>query len=159
MNSVSKIKLYSVCALFTVALLSCSKYKNDVIPDVYVFFMIDLLDPQFVNLNAFGESDTVNARTNNFGSSAAGFDSNGIIVYCGGPDEYYAFDRTCPHDYATNSKSVQVSIVDNISAVCPECGTEYSLGAFGTPSSGPGRYPLKNYKTSFDGRYITVWNN
>ena len=44
------------------------KADNDVIPDVYVDFTIDLLDPEFVNLTAIGNSDTVDASTNNWGS-------------------------------------------------------------------------------------------
>jgi len=128
-----------------------------VIPDVYVNFILDLNDPEFVNLNAIGGSDTVDARTNNWGLEAAGFDGNGIIIYRG-PDEFYAYDRTCPHDYAVNELSIKVNI-DFTLAVCPKCGTTYALSASGTPASGIGRYPLKNYRTRFDGRFVTVWNN
>jgi len=141
-----------------IILISCNKNKNDVIPDVYVNFTLDLNDPEFVNLNAMGGSDTVDARTNNWGLNAAGFDGNGIIIYRGS-DEFYAYDRTCPHDYAVNGLSIKVN-VDFIQAVCPKCSTFYELAAGGTPSSGPGRYPLKNYRTRFDGgRFVTVWNN
>jgi len=87
---------------------------------------------------------------------AGGFNGNGIIIFSGS-DGYYAYDRTCPHDYVTNSLSIKVNI-DFIEAICPDCSTHYALAAFGTPSSGPGRYPLKNYKTRFDGRFLTVWN-
>lgn len=139
-----------------ITLNSCDKNKNDVIPDIYVNFTLNLNDPQFVNLNGIG-SDTVDARTNNWGSKAAGFDDNGIIIYNSGTDEFYAYDRTCPHDYAVNSLSIKVKI-DFTLAVCPRCSTTYALAASGTPASGIGRYPLKNYKTSFIGRYIRVWN-
>ncbi len=27
---------------------------------------------------------------------------NGIIVFAGPNDEFYAYDRTCPHDYDVN---------------------------------------------------------
>jgi len=140
-----------------ITLSSCNKNKNDVIPDVDVDFNLDLNDPQFVNLNAMGGSDTVDSRTNNWGQLAAGFNGNGIIIYRG-PDEFYAYDRTCPYDYAVNSLSIKVKI-DFTLAVCPKCGTTYALAAFGTPASGIGRYPLKNYRTSFDGRFVRVWNN
>lgn len=157
MSCNSKIRLFSLFPVFVLLLLSCRNSKNDVIPDVYVNFTIDLLDPEFVNLNAIGGSDTINSRTNNWGSVAAGYDGNGIIVYCG-PDGYYAYDRTCPHDFVTNNMSIKVN-VDFVWAICPKCNTRYELANFGTPSSGTGRYPLKNYKTRFDfGRYITVWN-
>lgn len=142
--------------LMAALLTSCNRKDNDVIPDVFVDFRININDPQFVNLMAIG-AITVNKNTNNIGYPAAGFGDNGIIIYNNGLNEFYAYDRTCPHDYAVNSKSISVNI-DFIMAVCPECGTEYALSAFGTPSSGPGRYPLKNYRTSFDGTWIRVWN-
>lgn len=137
-------------------LASCTKAKNDVIPDVYVSFTLDLADPQFINLTAIG-CDTVDYNTNNWGSVAAGFNGSGIIIFNGG-DDFYAYDRSCPYDYAVNGITVRVK-ADFTVATCPECGTVYSLSASGTPASGPGKYPLKNYRTSFDGRYVRVWNN
>ncbi len=156
MLTVSKIKLFLIVTLTILALVSCNRKSNDVIPDVYVDFRINLYDPQFVNLTAIGGAIAVDKNTNNIGYPAAGFNENGIIIYSG-PDEFYAYDRTCPHDYVVNGKSIRVNI-DFIQAVCPECATSYALSATGTPSSGIGRYPLKNYRTSFDGTWIRVWN-
>jgi nitrite reductase/ring-hydroxylating ferredoxin subunit len=153
----SKIRLFLITIALAITICSCNKNKNDVIPYTYVNFTLDLNDPEFVNLNAMGGSDTIDAHTNNWGTGAAGFAGNGIIIYRG-PDEFYAYDRTCPHDYAVNSLSIKVYI-DFTLAVCPKCRTSYALAAFGTPASGIGRYPLKNYRTSFDGRFVRVWNN
>jgi len=154
-----KIVLFLIALTLAATFNSCNK-NNDVIPDRYVYFTLNLNDPQFVELNAIGGSVTINASTNNFGSSAAGYGGNGIIV-SRGVDEFYAYDRTCPHDFAINELSIRIDI-DNTGfakAVCPECGTKYELISFGTPASGIGRYPLKNYKTRFDGANVTVWNN
>jgi nitrite reductase/ring-hydroxylating ferredoxin subunit len=155
----SKIRLFLITLVFTISLGSCNK-KNDVIPDVYVDFTLDLYDPQFVDLNAIGGSDTIDFRTNNWGSGAAGYNNNGIII-SRGVDEFYAYDRTCPHDYEVSSLSIKVRIDKTgfAKAVCPKCGTTYELLSFGTPATGIGRYPLKNYKTSFNGRFVRVWNN
>ena len=151
------LKLLFFLFIVATAVSSCENNKNDVIPDVYVNFTLNINDPQFLDLNAIGGSVTVNASTNNYGSQAAGFDGNGIIVHCG-PDAYYAYDRTCPHDYAESGKSIKVNI-DFMLAVCPVCSTKYALSAGGTPAEGIGQYPLKNYKTTFDGRFISVYNN
>ena len=158
MGSDSKIRFFLIVMAITVTLSSCNK-KNDVIPDVYVNFTLDLNDPEFVSLTSMGGSVTVDSHTNNWGSGASGFDGNGIIIYSG-VDEFYAFDRTCPHDYSVNDLSIKVNIDINSSlfAVCPKCGTSYALSAGGTPASGIGRYPLKNYRTRFESRYVTVWN-
>ena len=154
----SKIIFFFIASALTISLCSCNK-KNDVIPNTYVNFTLDLNDPEFVNLAAFGGSVAVNSNTNNWGTGAAGFDGNGIII-CYGVEEFYAYDRTCPHDYVNNSLSIKVNIDPGNStiAICPKCGTKYGLTVGGTPVSGVGRYPLKNYRTSFQGNYVIVWN-
>jgi hypothetical protein len=158
MRSYSKITFFLIAATFVLVLASCNK-KNDVIPDTYVNFTLNLNDPEFVNLSGFGGSVAVDSHTNNWGQAAAGYNGNGIII-CFGVEEFYAYDRTCPHDYAVNSLSIKVNIdpTNSTIAVCPKCGTKYGLTVGGTPASGVGRYPLKNYKTSFQGNYVTVWN-
>jgi nitrite reductase/ring-hydroxylating ferredoxin subunit len=157
-SSDSKITFFLTFMVLAIITASCNK-KNDVIPDVYVDFYLDLNDPQFVKLSSFGETLIVTSSTNNLGVRAAGYDGNGIIIFAG-VDEYYAYDRTCPHDYATNGTSIKVNIdpTNSLNAICPVCKTNYSLSAGGVPSKGIGRYPLKNYKTSFDGRNVRVWN-
>lgn len=153
----SKIGFLILVTSFILILFSCNKDNNDVIPDVYVDFTIDLLDPEFAKLSVIGTSDTIDATTNNWGYRSAGYDGNGIIIYRGA-DEYYSYDRTCPHDFAVNGLSIRIN-VDFAVAECPQCGTKYSLSTYGVPLSGVGRYSLKNYRTSFDGsRFISVWN-
>lgn len=156
MTSYSKIRFFLISLALIITLSSCNK-KNDVIPDVSVNFYLDIYDPQFVTLSAVGNHIIVTSQTNNRGALSAGYDYNGIIVYSSDLDVFSAYDRTCPHDYAVNSLSIKVN-VDFTLAVCPKCGTTYALAAGGTPVSGVGRYPLKNYRTSFDGRLIRVWN-
>ena len=157
MPSYPKIRFFLFILLLVISLNSCNKEKNDVIPDVYVYFTLELSDPEFVNLNSTFGSALINSKTNNYGSSAAGFDGNGIIIF-GGVDQFYSYDRTCPHDYALTGLSVKVNIVDLIYAECPNCHTKYALTAGGTPSSGAGRYPLKNYRVINNGTSITVTN-
>jgi nitrite reductase/ring-hydroxylating ferredoxin subunit len=152
-----KFKFFLSATFLALLLFSCSKNNADVIPDVFVDFTIDLLDPEFVTLSAIGISDTVDGTTNNWGYRSAGYDGNGIIIYSG-PNEYYAYDRTCPHDFDKNGLSIKIKLEPTV-AVCPHCGTKYSLSTYGSVISGPGKYPLKNYKTSFeDNRFIRVWN-
>ncbi len=111
------------------------KSSNDVIPDVSVDFTIDLLDPEFVNLSVIGISDTIDASTNNWGYKSAGYDGNGIIIYSG-PDEYYAYDRTCPYDYAVNDLSIKVKIDFRLLPYVLIAVQNMSLSAYGTPLSG-----------------------
>ena len=158
MTKTLKIKYFFLSLAIATLLNSCERNKNDVIPDVYVSFEMDIIgDILFSNLSAIGNHVIITSQTNNWGIRAAGYDNNGIIVYRSLPDEFNAYDRTCPHDYAVNNQSIIVN-VDFTQAICPKCSTFYALSAYGTPISGPGRYPLKNYKTRFDGRFLLVWN-
>lgn len=156
MTSYSKIRFILIATTLAITLSSCNK-NNDVIPDVAVDFTLNINDPEFVTLSSIGNHVIVTSQTNNEGALSAGYNYNGIIVYTSGIDVFNAYDRTCPHDYAVNGLSIKVN-VDFTIAVCPKCGTTYALSAGGTPISGIGRYPLKNYRTSFDGRYVRVWN-
>ncbi len=153
----SKIKQFFIHLTIITLLISCERNKNDVIPDVYIDFTIDILD--YPALESLTGSVIVDANDMRIADRkyAGGFNGNGIIIYRSLPEEFNAYDRTCPHDYAVNNLSKKVNI-DFIEAICPDCSTHYALSSFGTPSSGPGQYPLKNYKTRFDSRYLTVWN-
>ena len=113
---------FLILLVSVVILISCKKSKYDVIPDVYVDFTIDLNDPEFFVLNAATNSKIVTSLTNNWGLRSAGYDGNGIIVYRSAMDEFHAYDRTCPHDYAVNGLSIKVNI-DFLNAICPRCST------------------------------------
>lgn len=148
-----------VLTILVSLIASCKKSELDVIPNVLVDFTIDINDPEFISLNAITNYVLVDQYTNNFGYRAAGYDGNGIIVYRSGLDEFLAYDRTCPHDYSLSRTSIAVDTVkfENY-VICPECNSRYVLPSFGAPSEGPSKYPLKIYKTSFDGRFVRVYN-
>jgi len=158
MTTRSKIVLFFIFAALTVSGLSCIKSKNDVVPTVYVSFSLSINDPQFLNLLSPFSWIYVDQYTNNMGQRSAGYDNNGIIVFRYTEDEFFAYDRTCPYDYEVKKKSVKVNVVDDIYAVCPVCSTKYALPANGTPVSGTGKYPLKNYRAYFDGVNVYVSN-
>jgi nitrite reductase/ring-hydroxylating ferredoxin subunit len=160
MTTGSKIKYFFISLAFLLLPASCENNKNDVIPNEYIDFRMDITyDIIFRDLLSPGNSVLVSYLTNNWGSYSAGFDSSGIIVYRADLDNFFAYDRTCPYDYAIKNKVVRIN-VDFTEAICPVCSTYYSLPSGGQPISGPGRYPLKNYKTSYDGfRFLEVWNH
>lgn len=158
MTTGSKIKYFFISLAFLLLPESCKNDKNDVIPTVYVNFSMNIThDILFSNLLSITNSVIVNYLTNNWGYASAGYDSSGIIVYRSSEEEFNAYDRTCPYDYVVKNKIVRVN-VDFIHAICPVCSTYYELSSYGSPSSGPGRYPLKNYRTSFDGQSVWVRN-
>ena len=148
--------------LLIITFTSCKPDKYDPIPNTAIRFTIDINDMEFNALQSLGGSVVITSATNNFGSRAAGFNHNGILVYRSLIDEFMAFDRTCPNCYATDKLSFIINTEDNasITAKCSHCETEYFLEYNGMPNSGPGKYYLKNYKTTLsNGRYLTVYNN
>jgi nitrite reductase/ring-hydroxylating ferredoxin subunit len=153
----SKLKKIYVIILLFGLMTGCNKDKYDVIPDVLVDFYIDLNDPEFFNLTVETGYALISSSTNNLGMYASGYDDNGIIIYHAPGDEFIAYDRTCPHDFKVNSKSTAVD-VSGVYAECPLCKSTWALPSFGAPSSGPSDYPLKTYRSSFDGRFIHVFN-
>ena len=158
--SVSNLRFFLLISLFALVTTSCDREKNDVIPDITVDFTINYTDPEFYDLfYAPGTSALLSSAHRHLGLGTAGFDGNGIIVYNTGIQgfEFSAYDRTCPHCYVTEDVSVAVN-VDGLFIVCPRCSTEYSIASSGLPQSGPGRYYLKNYHTSFTGYSVRVWN-
>lgn len=155
----SKLFRVVLLFLFSQVIFSCEKEGFDVIPDVYVDFSIRLDDPEFQALNAVGNSVVVTYAYNGYRS--AGFDRNGIIIYRAGTDEFYAFDTTCPYDYAEFGESIAVGVESpgDLYAVCPECASEYVLPGYGSPTDKSiSGYPLKTYRTSFNGLYLKVYH-
>lgn len=152
-SNLSKILLI---ALFLLIFVTCTKKKEEIIPNTYVNFTIRLDDPKFTDLHAIGNSIIVTSEY--AGRSSAGYDYNGIIVYRFSEDEFYAFDLTCPFNI---DKSISVT-TENASdpiAKCPECSSEYVLPSLAFPTEkGPSGIPLKQYNTNFDGVTISVYN-
>lgn len=159
----SNIRHFLIFIVVSLLFMSCQKEIYDPIPDTMVSFTIDLNkhEMEFISLESLGGSVIITNTTNNFGRKAAGYNNNGILLYRSFADEFHAYDRTCPHCYATESLSEIIKTEDNtsITATCPHCGTEYSLEFNGMPNSGPGKFYLKNYHTKLQDGRLTVWNN
>ena len=156
----SNVKNFFIITAALLLTMSCDREKNEVIPDITIDFIITFSDPEFFDLYyASGTSALISTAHRHLGLGTGGFDGNGIIIYNTGYQgfEFYAFDRTCPHCYVTESASVAVIIV-GVFAVCPKGSTNYSLASSGQPYSGPGQYYLKNYRTAYTGYSVRVWN-
>jgi hypothetical protein len=158
-----KINIFLIATASLMLTIACMMEKNDVIPDIIVDFNINFSDPEFFDFFQNPGSSFLINQSHTYlypGIGTGGFDNNGIILYNTGMDdfEYCAYDRTCPHCYATKSLSVAVTVT-GVYAECPGCGTSYALPSFGTPTAaGPGQYPLKNYHTGITGAALHVWN-
>jgi len=75
---------------------------------------------------------------------------DGIILFRNSPTTILAFDRGCPYDCETNAKAFVNIQTGNITAICPVCGTQYSLFSGTISNKGPGTIALKQYTVNFD---------
>ncbi len=131
---------------------SCEDDSNR-IPYSYVDFTISINNPNFSELRAITNSIVVHEEDAGvIGQNNTDF---GVIIYRSSMDEFMAYDRICPHK-PSEGCAVKVR-KGEIRAVCPCCQSEFELET-GYPAKGVSKYPLKEYKTSFDGEQIHVYN-
>jgi hypothetical protein len=143
-------KWASVFFLAIPLLFSCKKNSSATItgvPNVAVNFSVDITNPLYANLSAVGGWVYV----------TGGYD--GIIVYRQSTTTFLAFDRGCPYDCESNSKSIVAVQSNNIFATCPVCGTQYAVNSGTVSNKGPGTLALKQYNATFDGSNIIKVSN
>jgi nitrite reductase/ring-hydroxylating ferredoxin subunit len=132
--------LFLSILIFTI--YQCDK-EQERIPYVYVNIQKSIDDPE---LNAV-------LIPGNYVYLTGGV--NGIILYRFSNDEFIAWERTCPY---VPSDNCRISLDEtDVFCACPCCESEYSI-IDGTAVKGPSTYPLKSYKTYFDGYYIRIYN-
>jgi len=90
-----------------------------------------------------------------------GYAGNGVLIVNIGYDEsgqykFMAYDATCP--YEVKQGCIVLEDKSSISLVeCSCCESKYEI-TFGAVSVGPSNYPLKTYRTAFNGEYLRVYN-
>ncbi|NQV03232.1 MAG: hypothetical protein HQ542_11340 [Bacteroidia bacterium] len=126
-------------------LTSCKKENpQPIIPEVYVNFFINPNSTEYLELNAPG------------GWVAVTGGYRGIVIYRLTLQEFFAYERTCPWDPWEEEARIEVE-ESGITAVCPVCGSKYIL-LDGSPYEGPSTYLLKQYRTTYDGNLLYVYN-
>jgi nitrite reductase/ring-hydroxylating ferredoxin subunit len=80
----------------------------------------------------------------------------GLIIYRMTENEFMAYERTCPYDPDKATSRVEVES-SGITAVDSCCGSRYIL-TDGSPIKGPSGYPLQQYRTSYDGEHLRIFN-
>lgn len=140
-NSKSFFKSLFFSVLLLTLPFGCAEELEDVVPDVPVNVYL-----QLIHYNLSPASSII--VTNQMVSAVSlGYDNNGLVVYRD-ISEFYAYDRTCPYHV---EKSIPVVLSGNpLYAECPDCGSRFQLWFNGFPSdSGPSKYPLKQYQTTY----------
>ena len=135
-----------VLLLFTSVIFVASSCKKDDTEDIaqyYVDFTIFINEPAYINLNAIGGWMYINAGT------------KGIIIYRRSQTEFTALERNCTYD--PNASCSIVEVLSGISAIDSCCTSRFSIFD-GSVMNGPATRPLYQYRTTFDGVALRVFN-
>ena len=152
----SKLRIFLIGFAIILLFGSCTKRSEEIIPDTFVDFVINLDSPQFIDLNAIGNSVIVTSSY--AGQNSGGYRGHGIIIYRASQTEFYAFDRTCTFEEGLD-QAVNLNIPTDLSPICPACKSTYILPSLGYPDNdGPAIYPLRQYQTEFGGNTVWVYN-
>lgn len=139
-----KIEILILVVLIIAWIPGCKKDKDQggKIPTVYVNFTLYPNSLDYIAVNNY-------IYVNNQGY-------RGIVVYRIDLYNFMAYERTCPYDPENECAQIEVE-PSNITAVDSCCLTKYNL-INGSPYEGPGTAPLRQYKTSFDGNILVIYN-
>lgn len=134
--------LYIIAFIVTL-FIGCNKDDNSNIPLVAVDLYLNLSNPEYVHL-----------KVDNGWTYVTG-GSRGIIVYRTNGN-YKAYDRHCTFSPSNSCGLVSVDVT-NITGKDDCCGSKFLLSS-GQVTQGPATQGLKEYKTSFDGSVLRIFN-
>jgi len=138
----SRLDKLIILLLLLIPLASCHKDKQTpVIPYVYVNIQLYPNTLDFIPVSGWVYV-------------TGGY--RGLIVYRMGSNEFMAYERTCPYDPEKDCARVQVES-SGITAIDSCCGSRFVL-TDGSPIKGPSGYPLQQYRTSYDGDLLRIFN-
>ena len=120
---------------------ACKKDNQPLIPYVYVNLQ---LYPNSLDYIPVGSYKYVNG----------GY--RGIVIYRMLPDQFTVFERCCPYDPEKTGARV---VVDASGSTCTDsvCKSKFILYD-GTTYGGPSPYPLMQYRYSYDGEALLIYN-
>jgi hypothetical protein len=120
-----------------------SEFIEEPIPLVPVNFNINLMNPQFLDLQDLGW-----VYLNNEGV-------RGVVIIKKSPGDYLVLDRNC--SFRPNDACATVDMhPSGFYLIDTCCGSTFDLDGF--PSSGPAINPLRNYFVRLEGDYLHVTN-
>jgi len=129
----SKLRLFFLIILTPVLFFGCN--TESPIPEVYVNFRIQLVNPLYQDLYVI---------TNSVFVPNEGY--RGIIITRVGEDQFEAYDAACTYD-SENSDAVVDEF--DIYGECRVCGSKFNLLSGGYVDSGPASLGLKTYVVTY----------
>ncbi|MBP5710190.1 MAG: hypothetical protein J6W84_04365 [Bacteroidales bacterium] len=136
--------VFAFCCVLAVAFGGCGGYKHATIPEVDVNFTIYPNDASYAALNHIGGYMY-------FTGGVAG-----IVIYRLDGGTFLAYDRACPYDWEDKEAWIKVES-SGLTLIDEHCGSRFNI-LDGGVIEGPAQFPLKCYKTRFDGMVLRVYN-
>ncbi len=122
--------------------IGCKK-SNNVIPYVDVYISININNPAYFKLTSVG------------GWTYLSGGSKGIIAFRKDQDTFMAYDRHST--YNVDDGCILAVDSSNVFAEDPCSGSQFLLND-GSVLNGPATFPMQQYKTSFDGQVLQIYN-
>ncbi|MBI9067126.1 MAG: hypothetical protein JEZ09_07530 [Salinivirgaceae bacterium] len=150
MKNLSKIIRITILSIISMILfLNCKKDNNERIPDTIIY-----IDPLYINDPEYQSLFKIPYST--YLVENEGYEANGILIINLGENNFAAYDCTCTNEVKNNC-FVRLDDDSSVLAKCTCCGSKFELFN-GSVNKGPAEYPLKKYKTAFNGEYLRVYN-
>ena len=136
--------LFFLICLVIILPVSCKKETHSDIPDANVDVYIYINNPTYISLSVVGGWTYVNGGV------------RGIVVYRKSNNEFMSYERNCTFQ-STNACATITVDSNAIMATDSCCGSQFLL-TDGSVIKAPAGIPLKQYRNSFDGNVLHIYN-
>jgi nitrite reductase/ring-hydroxylating ferredoxin subunit len=137
---------FGFITLCLIAIAACTPNDYDD-PIPYAPFpeiVLNLNLPQYIALKSTGATLEIGGGV------------RGIIIYCKQPGNYAAYERNC--SYHPNDACATVNVdLSKLFLLDPCCGSTFDITT-GMPTGGVAVRPLAQYRTTFDGVLLTIFD-
>ena len=141
-----KLKFIVTVVLMGLVFTTCDINYHQTIPYTMVYLVInfDPLLPEYWPLMAYGGYVYVTGGV------------SGIVVYRVDEWNFVAYDRSCSFDWEEDGSWIKVH-PNGIMLIDSMCGSTFNI-LDGTVIDGPAKWPLREYRTRYDGYQLRVFN-
>ncbi len=126
---------FSFTLFFLTVFHSSCGDKNEIVPYVYVYFELDLNQPDMQALLPVGGMVFLNGG------------HRGIVVYHHSIDQFWAYDRACTYHPYTDCRVQESSQWGTLECDC--CHSQYALFADGIVTKAPASVALLKYNVNY----------
>lgn len=123
---------------------SCKKEAHSDIPNTSVDVYIYINNPSYISISTVG------------GWTYVGGGVRGIIVYRKTANEFMTFERNCT--YQSTDACATVTVDNNAITATDSCCNSQFLLTDGSVIKAPAALPLKQYRNTFDGNVLHIYN-